>query len=74
MKRMIRVLPHITIILSLMFIVFWILDQYNPLMNFVNSRISNILLLVFCILSLLTSIVTVILDRKIDQKHEAKSN
>ncbi|MFA9424292.1 MAG: hypothetical protein ACERLG_11990 [Sedimentibacter sp.] len=64
MKRIIRILPHGTIILSVMFITFWILDIYNPLMNFVNSSISKVLLLIFCILSLVTSIITVVLDRK----------
>lgn len=64
MKRIIRILPHITIILSLMFITFWILDSYNPLMNFINSDLSKILLLIFCISALVTSIIAVILDRK----------
>jgi hypothetical protein len=64
MKRIIRVLPHITIILSAMFITFWILDQCNPMMNFIDSKISNVLLIVFCISSLITAIVMVALERK----------
>ena len=34
MKRLSKILPHITIILAGMFIVFWILDILNPTMNF----------------------------------------
>lgn len=64
MKRIIRILPHVTIILSLMFIVFWILDLYNPQMNFINSDLSKTLLLILCISSLVTAILTVYLDRR----------
>jgi hypothetical protein len=64
MKRFIRIIPHITIILSLMFLTFWILDQYNPMMNFLNSNLSKLLLLIFCISSFITAIIAVVLDRK----------
>lgn len=64
MNRLIRIIPHITIVLACMFIIFWILDILNPNMNFVNCNISNKLLLVFCISAIITSICTVIVDRK----------
>jgi hypothetical protein len=64
MKRLIRILPHITIILSAMFITLWILDKYNPLMNFLDSDMSNILLLIFCISAMITAIVMVAQERK----------
>ena len=63
LNRMIKVLPHIVIILSIMFITFWILDIYNPMMNFLNSKISNWLLLIFFICSLILSMLTIALDR-----------
>lgn len=62
-KRIIRILPHLTIVLSVMFITFWILDILNPNMNFINCSISNKLLIIFCIFSMITSILTVALDR-----------
>lgn len=68
MKRIIAVLPHVTIILSLMFITLWILDKFNPLMNFLDSKLSNLLLLVLFILAILTSILAVALDRKLDKR------
>ncbi|HEX3078259.1 MAG TPA: hypothetical protein VHQ24_15480 [Lachnospiraceae bacterium] len=67
MKRVIRILPHSLIILSAMFITFWILDIMNPAMNFINNGISNKLLLLFCILSIINSILTVALDRGFDK-------
>ena len=38
MKRLSKILPHITIILAGMFIVFWILDILNPTMNNAESH------------------------------------
>ena len=39
---------HLTVILSLMFAVFLVLDQFNPMMNFVNHEISRWLLAALC--------------------------
>ena len=58
MKRLSKILPHITIILAGMFIVFWILDILNPTMNFINRKISNKLLLAFCISAIITAILS----------------
>ena len=41
-------LSHLTVILSLMFVVFLVLDQFNPMMNFVNNDISRWLLALLC--------------------------
>ena len=39
-KRIIRILPHLTIVLSVMFITFWILDILNmPFMEFLDTTI-----------------------------------
>lgn len=66
MKRFNRILPHLTIILAGMFIVFWILDILNPTMNFINRKVSNKLLLLFCILAIATAIMNVYYERKYD--------
>jgi hypothetical protein len=39
----------------------------NPAMNFINNGVSNKLLLLFCILSIINSILTVALDRGFDK-------
>ncbi len=52
MKRLQSLLSHMTAVLALMFLVFLILDQFNPLMNFVNSPLSQALLALFCLSSL----------------------
>lgn len=51
-----RLLPHLTIILSLTFIVFTILDWYNPLMGFTTNPLSTKLLVLFCLASLLLAL------------------
>ena len=68
MKRLSKILPHITIILAGMFIVFWILDILNPTMNFINRKISNKRLLAFCIAAIITAILAVYYQRKSDRK------
>lgn len=52
--------PHLIFILSAMFITFWILEKYNPVMGFLTGSISIVLMLVFFILSLVGSVVTIV--------------
>lgn len=49
-------LGHVLVILGLMFLVFLVLDQYNPMMNFINNNISRTLLALFCLCSIARSI------------------
>jgi len=63
MKVIIRILPHITIILSALFITFLILDQFNPMMNFVDNDISQVMLYVLCASAMANAILLVAKDR-----------
>lgn len=47
---------HISSILSITFLVFHILDWYNPLMAFSSNMISARLIFILCIFSLLNSL------------------
>jgi len=49
MSKLHGILCHTTVILSLMFIVFLILDQFNPMMNFIDNSISRGLLGALCL-------------------------
>ncbi len=68
MKRIItrvyRLLPHGAIVLSLMFMVFLVLDVYNPLMQFVDSTISRWLLAVLTTVSITNAILLIRLQRR----------
>ena len=55
LNRFHKVLPHGILILSLMFVVFLILDQYNPLMQFLDNGISRMLLGILLLLSIISS-------------------
>lgn len=57
MKRQPCILAHVSIILSIMFIVFLILDQFNRAMNFLSNGISSVLLAVLCVVSMINAIV-----------------
>jgi hypothetical protein len=48
MNKLSGILTHITVILALVFLVFLVLDQFNPMMNFVNNDISRWLLALLC--------------------------
>ena len=48
MNKAESLLTHLTVILSLMFVVFLILDQFNPMMNFIDNGISRWLLAGLC--------------------------
>jgi len=48
MSKLYDGLCHTTVILSIMFAVFLVLDQFNPMMNFVDNSISRWLLAALC--------------------------
>jgi hypothetical protein len=64
MKLIKNILPHIMIIIAGIFIVFLILDQYNPTMNWINNSVSLKLFWVFCILTMVNSIMIIASNRK----------
>ncbi len=49
---------HGSTIMSVVFIVLFIIDRYNPSMDFLGSEQSDWLLLVFCLLSLVNGILS----------------
>ena len=57
MNKFRNLLDHLLIILSLMFLVFLVLDQFNPMMNFVQNSISQVLLAVLCCSAIARSIL-----------------
>ena len=48
MSKIQTIFSHLTVILSFMFGVFLILDQFNPMMNFIDNHISRWLLAALC--------------------------
>ena len=57
MNKAQTVFCHLTVILSLMFAVFLVLDQFNPMMNFVDNNISRWLLGTLCVSGICGSVL-----------------
>ena len=55
-----KLLTHAVLILAVMFGVFFVLDRFNPSMDFINSSLSKALLLVFALLSIVNCVLTAI--------------
>lgn len=64
MKFLKAVLPHVTIVLCIVFLVLWILDYFNPMMHFLTAALPKALLLVLLISAAATAILTVAYQRK----------
>ena len=64
MKFLKAALPHVTIVLCIVFLVLWILDYFNPMMHFLTAALPKALLLVLLISAAATAILTVAYQRK----------
>ena len=59
-----KILPHISLVLSVTMIIFIILDWFNPFMNFTYNDFSQKILILLCFIALLNGIYTIYLQRK----------
>ena len=59
-----RLLPHFVLDLAVVFIVFLVLNKYNPTMAFLSNKYSNLLMWIFCILSIAESVFFIIRNRR----------
>ncbi len=57
-------LPHLTLILSLMILTFFVIDQFNEAMAFLNNAITKWLICVFSVLTMILSVSSVISGEK----------
>lgn len=64
MKILKNILPHVCLMLSAVYLTFFILDKYNPGREFLNRPQIKALILVFAILSAIVSILLVRHNRR----------
>ena len=64
MERLKKIIPHLNIVFSSMFIVFYVIDRVNSAMNFLTDPLSKAVLLAFCIVSIVTSVLLIAMQRK----------
>ena len=64
MKKLLRfleaLLPHLILILSLVFLTFFVIDQVNEAMAFLANAITTWMLFIFCILTLILSLISIL--------------
>ena len=67
-----KLLPHATIIISAMYLVFFVIDIFNEPMAFVNNRMTKALLLVMCAISTVNAVALIQSDREKERKRQKK--
>ena len=55
-----RIIPHIIIILSIMLLVFVVIDHFNSAMNFINNIQTKSIMFAVSVLSLVQSIIVIV--------------
>ena len=74
MKRLLaRALPHLTIILGLMTLVFYVVDGFNAVMAFMASDLSKQVFMVLAVTSIISSVMLISRQWKEDDKKARKA-
>ena len=68
-----KLLPHAAIILSGMYLVFFLIDRVNGAMSFINNAITKRLLLILCAISVINAIYLIRDDRKRLRQQQARA-
>ncbi len=62
-KKLIRAIPHLSIILSGMLLTLLVIDRINSAMNFINNNYTKIIIVLLCLLAVFQSIIQIIVMR-----------
>jgi hypothetical protein len=74
MKRILsRVLPHLTIILGVMTLVFYVVDGFNAVMAFMASDLSKQVFMVLAVCAIISSVMLISRQWKEDDRRAKKS-
>lgn len=68
-----KLLPHAAIILSGMYVVFFLIDRVNSAMAFINNNITKRLLLALCIIAVIESIWLIRDERRRARQQAARA-
>lgn len=58
------ILPHLTLVLSVIILTFFVIDQFNEAMAFLNNTITKWLICIFSVLTLILSVLSAIRGEK----------
>ena len=67
-----KLLPHVAIIISFMYFVFFFIDRVNSAMAFINNDITKVLIFILCVLSLVEAVMIIRDDRRKTRLREKK--
>lgn len=59
-----RVLPHLSLVISVMMLVLFVIDRVNEAMNFIGNDVFDMLLLLYCLTTIPTAIFLIADNRK----------
>lgn len=72
MKSVAKTMPHISIILAGMLIVFFVIDRFNSAMRFLDNDGAKILLFVLSVTSIINSVLLITYQRRRDRMEDTK--
>ncbi|HIU93637.1 MAG TPA: hypothetical protein IAD24_00620 [Candidatus Aphodomorpha intestinavium] len=72
MKHLKKLLPHATIVLSLMTLTFFVINQFNTMMGFMTSKLSQWVFALLALAALLTSVRLVAADLREERRQAAR--
>ena len=67
-----RFIPHLTIILSVMTLVFFVIDRFNEIMAFMTSELSKWVFALLALCAIITSVCLIIENYREDDRREAR--
>ena len=67
-----RFIPHLTIILSVMTLVFFVIDRFNEIMAFMTSEMSKWVFALLALCAIITSVCLIIENFREDDRREAR--
>lgn len=71
-QRFWEFLAHTSIIVGMMLVIFFVIDRFNPAMEFLSSSISKWLILAFSICSILNGLFSAVFLFQKQKRHEEK--
>ena len=64
MKKISKLIPHLTFILGASYLTLVIFDNFNPAMDLLSNTISKYAIWVLCILTIINSIIAIVKNNK----------
>ena len=68
-----KLLPHLAIVMSCMYAVFFGIDRVNSAMAFIENDITKWLLLMLCLISIANAVLVIIDDRERERRRRARA-